>query len=247
MAINHGDIIISTTYGAWPTTESISIRGYKAAGADFGLKISVRNNSNEVVLWCNVDIGLHHNSVVIRKAQFEDSTTKEISTVGTETFVVGFGSIEPGGTKESILPNQSRHSKESDSTNYTPLRCYGKTRNGDFIFHLAQGYFPPVSVTGKDRPYDDLKCFIAHAAFQDTNHPVVCELRKARDEILKNNRAGRRFIAFYYRHSPRIASIIARRPILRAASRAVLKPLSKASRYIRLARNTRNGSHHDPC
>ena len=248
MPINHEDILVSLEYGAWPTAESFSSNGYKAAKADMGLKVTVHNNSDQHLIWCNVDIGLHHNNEGSRMVMGEYEEYKIVlQTIGMEPFVLHLGQVQAGKTAERIHVHASQYRKISTSTNYSALRCYGGTLRGEqFIKHMAHGFFPPVSVTNKN-PYADGKCFIAHAAFQDTTHPVVCELRLARDELLKTNRAGRQFIAFYYRHSPRIASIIAKRPALRAAARVMLRPISKASRYIRVIRNARYNSNQGPC
>jgi len=76
-------------------------------------------------------------------------------------------------------------------------------------------------------------CFIANAAFQDPKHPVVQDLRYVRDEVLNRTRSGRRFVAFYYRHSPRIAAAMASRPMLRAGARYVLTPIAVTVRGAR--------------
>ncbi len=52
------------------------------------------------------------------------------------------------------------------------------------------------------------RCFIATAAFDYPEHPVVSALRVFRDERLKNHKYGRRFVALYYRHSRPIARYI---------------------------------------
>lgn len=68
-------------------------------------------------------------------------------------------------------------------------------------------------------------CFIATAAFGSALHPHVGALREFRDGVLMKHRAGRAFVEFYYRHSPRIATFIATRPWVRAIVRWLLAPL----------------------
>lgn len=68
-------------------------------------------------------------------------------------------------------------------------------------------------------------CFIATAAFGSSLHPHVGVLREFRDGVLLKHRAGRAFVEFYYRHSPRIAGFIVTRPGVRAIVRWLLAPL----------------------
>lgn len=58
-------------------------------------------------------------------------------------------------------------------------------------------------------------CFIATAATGDANHPYVTELRRFRDTCLTTSNVGRRAIQGYYRFSPRLAAVIAKRPVWR--------------------------------
>lgn len=61
----------------------------------------------------------------------------------------------------------------------------------------------------------DGPCFIATAAYQDYDAPVVLELRKFRDTHLLNSYRGRNFINLYYRLSPPLANRIQKSAILR--------------------------------
>jgi hypothetical protein len=80
----------------------------------------------------------------------------------------------------------------------------------------------------------DAKCFIATEVYGDPLHPVLHELRFARDEILARNIAGRRFIKWYYERGPRLAEVVATRPALKRAARCLLTPTAA---LIRAARN----------
>jgi hypothetical protein len=51
-------------------------------------------------------------------------------------------------------------------------------------------------------------CFIATACYNDYDHPIVRQLRNFRDCFLDQKEWGRKFISFYYRHSPRYARLI---------------------------------------
>ena len=65
-------------------------------------------------------------------------------------------------------------------------------------------------------------CFVATAAFGDPDHPDVVFLRRFRDEILSQHRAGRGFIAAYSQIGPRLARFVIKRRALRSASRSTL-------------------------
>jgi hypothetical protein len=48
-------------------------------------------------------------------------------------------------------------------------------------------------------------CYIATAVYGSYDAPEVRILRRFRDEVLLKSNAGRKFVAFYYRHSPHYA------------------------------------------
>jgi len=72
-------------------------------------------------------------------------------------------------------------------------------------------------------------CFIATAAFGSYQEEHVRVLRQFRDTFLLTNMAGKAFVAWYYRHSPKYAAIIAGRPALRAIARTALLPVYAAA------------------
>ncbi|HNS32356.1 MAG TPA: cohesin domain-containing protein [bacterium] len=79
--------------------------------------------------------------------------------------------------------------------------------------------------TGVDRISGGSGCFIATAAFGSPFERHVKLLRQFRDRYLMTNAAGRAFVRWYYRHSPRYAKIIAGNEVLRTGTRIALIPL----------------------
>ena len=69
-----------------------------------------------------------------------------------------------------------------------------------------------------------VSCFIATAAYGSPIDPHVKILRKFRDNYLMTNYWGRKFVCFYYAHSPVIATHISSHESLKAMTRIGLLP-----------------------
>ncbi|WP_413943658.1 CFI-box-CTERM domain-containing protein [Bdellovibrio sp. HCB-162] len=80
-----------------------------------------------------------------------------------------------------------------------------------------------LKMSDKERP----RCFIATSAFDNPLAIEVRTLREFRDFTLRNSIWGRKFIAFYYQHSPRIACLLDKHPQFKPAVRALLRILIK--------------------
>lgn len=74
------------------------------------------------------------------------------------------------------------------------------------------------------------KCFVATACYGDENHEAVQILRAFRDEVLQKFRAGRLFIAAYYRLGPHMAAFVAPRHHVRVFVKGVLDYIVQAVR-----------------
>lgn len=74
-------------------------------------------------------------------------------------------------------------------------------------------------------PIANEACFIATAAYGSYLDPHVYVLRNFRDQVLAKTSGGRKFIAFYYENSPRLAAYISLHQPLRWVTRLLLTPV----------------------
>jgi hypothetical protein len=190
------------------------------------LKVTLTNSSRSKLEWINVTLGRHEGWKSKRPAT-EDHKKETTTYSHWHASEVPFGTIE-GGESRTVTHIVAR-AKE-----WSPLRIYGSIDGRTFVKWVRPPVtFGPVTET---LVYDSF-CFVATAAFQNPDHPLVQELRNVRDEILARSSPGRRFIAWYYRNGPAIADVVRPRPYLRVASRAVLTPIALAARANRRLRN----------
>lgn len=76
------------------------------------------------------------------------------------------------------------------------------------------------------------RCFIANEAFGSRVDPTVMTLCQFRDEILRESKNGRKFIAFYYKTSPALAAKLRQFPVLKTLTRALLRGVGMLLRTI---------------
>jgi hypothetical protein len=89
-----------------------------------------------------------------------------------------------------------------------------------------------TSLTDENADEGGLKkdaCFIATAAYGDAQAPEVEALRRFRDRKLLTNAPGTAFVRLYYRVSPPIARLIAKKPRLRTVVRKTLDLLGRCA------------------
>lgn len=76
------------------------------------------------------------------------------------------------------------------------------------------------------------ECFIATAAYGSHLGEEVKVLEQFRDEYLLTSYFGKDLVSFYYKHSPKLANFISRRPFLKSFVRVGLYPLVKVSKLV---------------
>jgi hypothetical protein len=221
MTFNTSNLHVTIRNGSFKVPEKISSNGYTPTQYVDGASIVVKNNSGHTLRWIKFDIYCYRDEVTRGKWTTTVSPDGRLGnhrpiskTRGYEIFCVDENhSIKNGQTESILVPRAG---------SWSLLRCYGETADGErFVHHYASGITNNLKTT-----YHSGECFVATAAYQDANHPMVEELRFVRDEIFARTSAGRSFIAAYYRHGPKLAAIVRPRPTLRLAARSILTPIA---------------------
>lgn len=122
-------------------------------------------------------------------------------------------------TDTDISPDFSYLSYQD--TNVTPL----DTDIPATLVHTTADTLCPESTLDDENDNPGKKCFIATAAYGSSIHPYVKTLRDFRDKYLMPHKLGRKLVDLYYRYSPFVANIIAKRNALKIAVQIHLLPL----------------------
>lgn len=75
---------------------------------------------------------------------------------------------------------------------------------------------------GFSKKIDRDECFIATAVFEDPDHPVVKDLRRFRDRVLRPTRSGRLCVRAYYWCGPHLRLWVLAHPALKRVTRQLL-------------------------
>jgi len=89
-----------------------------------------------------------------------------------------------------------------------------------------------MRIESKSGPTWSEICFVATATYGGADHPNVRFLRAYRDGCLAHTRAGRAFIAWYWRTGPRLAKWVERSAALKLICRCVLSGLVLAIKLL---------------
>lgn len=81
------------------------------------------------------------------------------------------------------------------------------------IQKIDPNYTPPIAQQQKPDA-----CFVVTATMGNPQHPLVLLMREFRDTRLVKSKNGRKFISWYYKNGPKLASIISKSLILRIVS-----------------------------
>lgn len=157
----------------------------------------------------------------------DDNTTIQRITNQSETFVIGVNkSASPPVADNRIdgLTNDTRYCMVMANQDTTGIISYFTPLPGTpgSPVTAAELCTSPSEVVGL---LDDKHCFIATAAFGSDMAPEVESLREFRNKFLMNNFVGRGFVAFYYKHSPYYANLIAESDFARGLVRLLLWPI----------------------
>lgn len=121
-------------------------------------------------------------------------------------------------TAYDSFPEAERHESEYSTEQVVTLG----TPNESAQSATGSG-IPEIPVAYPNLPNEG--CFIATAAYGYYDASEVRILRRFRDHFLLTHDSGRKFVAWYYAHSPRAADVIRGNASLRTAARIALLPV----------------------
>ena len=149
------------------------------------------------------------------------------------TTIVG-GSGVVTSTKQLVVVEDTRQpvrgpSRTSTTSPSVPRQSPGDSKSAPAV-NSARPKTMPAQHNEREADKPSSGCFVATACYGDSEHPDVVTLRQWRDGRLQQTRAGRRFIAAYYRVSPPIARFLVGRRALSALIRIALWPIVRFTR-----------------
>ena|GEM_PF-1106701 len=141
----------------------------------------------------------------IKVIGFKNDINSEVSKFSGSLCIFKFDVIGNPSQSTNLTFN---FSKLSDKSGFSVSHT---TSNGNFTVLST----PSVGGGG---------CFIATACFGNYDHPFVKILREFRDKFLIKNVIGKKFVHWYYLHSPEYAEIIKNRKFLKIFTIIILFP-----------------------
>ena len=117
--------------------------------------------------------------------------------------------------KENIVTVKTNH--------FTVFGIAGAEKKDEDIPQPENPDGDPGGNTGGNGGGSGGSCFIATAAFGSPMAREVVALRGFRDKYLLRRDAGKKFVDYYYRFSPKVAEFIKDKPLLKSLIRAFLK------------------------
>jgi hypothetical protein len=110
----------------------------------------------------------------------------------------------------------------------SPFQRYVQQQQQNQRRMMEGGYWSRQKRRDGNDPTRRGACFVATACFGSLDHPTVIALRRFRDDVLDRNALGRGFIDWYYRHGPRLATLLGRLPALKHPLRLVLTTIARS-------------------
>ncbi len=121
--------------------------------------------------------------------------------------------VPPDGVTIKYIPNRtSAEPQVTAKGREYYVEKYNKYDEAIFIFKDREEYLKYFGdIKDVKLPLDDpLDCFIATAAYGTPLHPHLDVLRSFRDNTLKKNWFGQRFVDWYYKNGPAMAEWVAK-------------------------------------
>lgn len=128
----------------------------------------------------------------------------------------------------SIKPeNIKRGDKRKLELNYC-RELYESLKGLEMIYYNKTNLLPTLKkTTTNNETISNKNCFVVTTVMGDTNHPVVNDFRKYRDEIILKTYFGKHFVNFYYFIGPTLSSTIKKNRFLFAISKKMVNKIHK--------------------
>lgn len=156
---------------------------------------------------------------LIRQNNLTDNTYFETTLVVTDLYQTFYTYVDLG-----VQPNK-RYKYEVYAQRITPNGIVESKPGVSNVVTLIPYTPEPGDVPMPGEEGGGGGCFIATAAFGTSISKYVQILREFRDSYLLKSYLGRKFVKWYYKHSPKVASLILKNVALRLLVRILLLPI----------------------